>query len=221
MGGASDELRARALQMSLFRVLVGERSDEERMEDAIKPRAFTASWESEDEDALIAEAARTDASAFAVLYERYYPRVYRYVYHRVGSATDAEDIAALVFMKTLEGLSGYQARGSGFAPWLFRITRNAVVDHYRKTRTHAALDGLEHHTAHGDPVSHVLTNESAEELRRLVYHLSTDQREVVLLRYAADLSFAEIAATLKKNEPAVRMLLHRGLRKLKTVMNDG
>ena len=191
------------------------------MEDAIEPRAFTAPFDSEDEDALIAEAAKTDAGAFAALYERYYPRVYRYVYHRVGSVVDAEDISALVFMKTLEGLSGYRSRGNSFAPWLFRITRNAVVDHYRKSRNHSDISDLDHHSPHGDPVSHVLGNESVEELRLLVSHLSSEQREVILLRYAADLSFPEIAAILGKNEPAIRMLLHRGLRKLKTVMNDG
>ena len=50
--------------------------------------------------------------------------------------------------------------------------------------------------------------------------LSAEQRDVILMRYAADLSFAEIATTLKKKEPAIRMLLHRGLRKLKAVMDE-
>lgn len=191
------------------------------MEDALEPRAFTAPFQHEDDDALVAEAAKTDAGAFALLYERYYPRVYRYVYHRVGHVTDAEDISALVFMKALEGLPAYQVRRTGFAPWIFRITRNAVVDHYRRGRKQVSFDVLDHQSPHGDPVSQAEGNETAEELRRLVYHLSEEQREVVLLRYAAELSFAEIADILKKNEPAVRMLLHRGLRKLKTVMNDG
>jgi RNA polymerase sigma-70 factor (ECF subfamily) len=65
-----------------------------------------------------------------------------------------------------------------------------------------------------------LGNERREELRELVQHLSTDQREVVLMRYAADLTVTEIAQALRKREPAIRMLLHRGLRKLKAVMDD-
>jgi RNA polymerase sigma-70 factor (ECF subfamily) len=79
---------------------------------------------------------------------------------------------------------------------------------------------VEHEARSGDPVATVLGNERREELRTLVHHLSVDQREVILMRYAADLSFGEIAATLDKKEPAIRMLLHRGLRKLKAVMDE-
>lgn len=191
------------------------------MEDALVPRAFAVPKDNEVEDALIAEAARCDAGAFGVLYERYYLRVYRYVYHRVGNAPDAEDITALVFMKALEALPSYQSGRSGFAPWLFRITRNSVVDHYRKRKSQAQLDEIDEHAPDGDPVSHVLGAERAEELYELVHMLSPEQREVILLRYSADLTFGEIAVTLGKKEPAVRMLLHRGLRKLQEVMMHG
>jgi RNA polymerase sigma-70 factor (ECF subfamily) len=207
--------------MRSFNVLANERSHEERMEDALEPRAFSLTVEHEAEDALIAEAALVDAAAFGILYERYYPRVYRYVFHRVGNTADSEDITALVFMKALEGLSSYQPGRSGFAPWLFRITRNSVVDHYRRARRQVALEEAEHHEGSADPSSAVLGAERVRELRDLMLTLSPEQREVVLLRYSAELSFAEIAATLKKREPAVRMLLHRGLRKLQVVMSNG
>lgn len=189
------------------------------MEDALEPRAFAPS-DNEIEDARIAEAAKSDPGAFGELYERYYLRVYRYVYHRVGNSTDAEDITALVFMKALEALPTYRAGRSGFAPWLFRISRNCVVDHYRRGRAHVPLEEMERRSGHGDPVSHVLGSERVEELASLVQHLSREQRDVILLRYAADLSFSEISAVVQKREPAVRMLLHRGLRKLKAVLDD-
>jgi RNA polymerase sigma factor (sigma-70 family) len=79
---------------------------------------------------------------------------------------------------------------------------------------------VEHQSGELDPAGYVLECERRAELSALVRHLSDDQRDVVLLRFAGDLTFAEIGAVLKKNEPAVRMLLHRGLRKLKTVMED-
>jgi RNA polymerase sigma-70 factor (ECF subfamily) len=118
-------------------------------------------------------------------------------------------------MKALEALPSYQSRRNSFAPWLFRIARNSVVDHYRKGKRESPLDEIETYEDGSDPVRDVIQQEHASELRRLVEGLSADQRDVVLLRYASDLSYPEIAATLKKNEPAVRMLLHRGLRKLK------
>lgn len=204
--------------MSLLDVLASGNSEEEGTEDALDAGAFAV--RTHDSDALLAETAKSDSGAFGELYERYYTRVYRYVYHRVGNVADAEDITALIFMKALEGLQSYQSRRNGFAPWLFRIARNTVVDYYRRSRKQSPLDALEHHSGDYDPVRHVLGNERRDELQTLVQHLSCDQRDVVLMRYAADLSFTEIACTLQKNEPAVRMLLHRGLKKLKAVVDS-
>jgi RNA polymerase sigma-70 factor (ECF subfamily) len=187
------------------------------MEDVLDARTLGAD-DGEYWDAEIAEAAKTDSYAFAELYERYYPRVYRYTYHRVAHLSDAEDITALVFMKALESLPSYQSRRNTFAPWLFRIARNAIIDYYRRRRSHSPLDDVAGFRAEGDPASHALSQERHEEMMALLQHLSEDQREVVLLKFAGDLTYAEIAATMKKNEPAVRMLLHRGLRKLKDVM---
>lgn len=190
------------------------------MEDALTDRAFAAEPQTDSGDAHLAEAAKEDPAAFGELYERYHIRVYRYVYHRVGSIPDAEDITAHVFVKALEALPSYQTKCSGFAPWLFRITRNAVVDHYRRRKNQQPLEDFDCEAPDTDPLAHALGSERRQELERLVRYLSADQREVVLMRYAADLSFAEIAAVMKRNEPAIRMLLHRGLRRLKTVMDD-
>lgn len=175
-----------------------------------------------DSDATLVEAARTDSQAFGELYERYYARIYRYVYHRIGHPADAEDITAVVFMKALEGLPAYQPRRSGFAPWLFRITRNTVVDHYRRHRPQATLEVVEwEEIGDRDPLLEVLEGERRQDLHWLINQLSDEQRDVVLMRYASDLSFPEIATILNKKEPAIRMLLHRGLRKLKAVLDDG
>lgn len=190
------------------------------MEDALDTGAFAAQVGTETSDTQIADAARRDGLAFGTLYERYYARVYRYVYHRTGNPSDAEDITAVVFMKALEALPSYEPRRNSFAPWLFRITRNAVVDHYRRRRSQTTLDDVEREAGSSDPVSEVLGSEQRAELAILVEHLSVEQRDVILMRYAADLTFTEIASVLGKNEPAIRMLLHRGLRKLKAVMDD-
>jgi RNA polymerase sigma-70 factor (ECF subfamily) len=206
--------------MSAFRVVANDESEGERVENALDARSLPIEMRAGKCDTALADAAKVDPHAFGELYERYYARVYRYVFHRLANPTDAEDITALVFMKALEALPSYQSRRNTFAPWLFRITRNAVIDHYRRRRFQTSIDDLEHHSSEFDPAGHVLNCERSEELAALVRHLSDEQRDVVLLRFAGDLSFAEIGAVLKKNEPAVRMLLHRGLRKMKTVMED-
>jgi RNA polymerase sigma-70 factor (ECF subfamily) len=206
--------------MSAFRVVANDESEGERVENALDARSLPIEMRAGDCDAALAEAAKEDPHAFGELYERYYARVYRYIFHRLANATDAEDITALVFMKALEALPSYQSRRNSFAPWIFRITRNAVIDHYRRRRFQSSIDDLEHHSGEFDPAGYVLDCERSEELTALVRHLSDEQRDVVLLRFAGDLSFAEIGAVLKKNEPAVRMLLHRGLKKMRTVMED-
>jgi RNA polymerase sigma-70 factor (ECF subfamily) len=190
------------------------------LEHALDARTLPVEMAVDTCDTALAEAARTNPQAFGELYERYYTRVYRYVYHRLANPTEAEDVTAVVFMKALEALPSYHSRRNTFAPWLFRITRNAVIDHYRRRRLQTPIDGAEHPSSEMDPAGYVLGREESAELTALVCHLSDDQRDVVLLRFAGDLSFAEIGAVLNKNEPAVRMLLHRGLRKLKTVMED-
>lgn len=174
--------------------------------------------QTEDTDSWLAEAAKSDVRAFGELYERYYPRVYRYIYHRTGNVSDAEDITAQVFVKVLEALAGFRPHAHGFAPWLFRIARNSVIDHYRRRRSQSPAEALVNHVGDEDPSGYVLGMERWSELHALVATLSADQRDVVLLRYAGDLSFPEIARAMGKNQPAVRMLLHRGLRKLKAVV---
>jgi RNA polymerase sigma-70 factor (ECF subfamily) len=190
------------------------------MEDAPDRRAFVEPADGGADDAHLAEAAKRDPCAFGELYDRYYTRVFRYVFHRVGNIADSEDITAVVFMKALEGLPSYQPTRNTFAPWLFRITRNTVVDHYRRQRKQSPLEGLDAESPGADPVLTILVDEQRTSLHTLLEELSSEQRDVILMRYAADLSFAEIAAALKKNEPAIRMLLHRGLRKLRTVMEN-
>jgi RNA polymerase sigma-70 factor, ECF subfamily len=203
--------------MTALDVLAGDRPEEEGMKDRQLAGPLPVDCD-ESGDASLVEAAKTDTQAFGELYERYYIRVYRYVYHRLGNQADAEDITALVFMKALEALPSYETRRSSFAPWLFRITRNTVIDHYRRKRAQSPIEDAELIAGGADPVSTALNAEQRDELQSLLQHLSPDQRDVVLLRYSSDLSFTEIASTLSKNEPAIRMLLHRGLRKLKLVV---
>lgn len=200
-------------------VLEDDHSERETMEAVWKQSGFITDIEYGDDSALV-ETAKHDPLAFAELYERYYARVYRYVYNRLDNPSDSEDVTALVFMKALEGLPSYHVRRSTFAPWIFRITRNAVVDFYRRRKSVAMPDSIEQEAPDPDPAVHVVGIERAEALRMLVDRLLPDQRDVVLLRFAADLSFSEIAVVMNRNEPAVRMLLHRGLRKLKAVIDD-
>ena len=86
-----------------------------------------------DECNLIRMAAE-DLAHFKPLYEKWMPRIYRYFYHRVGSAQEAEELTSQVFLAVCEGLPNYRHRGY-FAAWLFGIARRRAADYYRLFRS--------------------------------------------------------------------------------------
>src|SRR6187399_2651813 len=98
---------------------------------------------------LVDEAQGGDAEAFAAIFDRFHEPVYRFIASRVHRPADAEDLTQHVFVKVLEALPRYEARGVPFGGWLFRLARNAVIDHTRTRHDHAELDAIVDR-AHGD-----------------------------------------------------------------------
>ena len=89
---------------------------------------------------LVGDAQAGDPRAFGRLFDHYHASVYRYIVSRVHRPSDAEDLTQLVFVKALEALPRYEARGIPFGGWLFRLARNAVIDHVRTHRDHVGLE---------------------------------------------------------------------------------
>lgn len=167
-----------------------------------------------DEPRLV-RAAQTDVQAFGALYDRYVQRVYRYCYYRTGSPPDAEDLTAQIFLTALEGLPRYRQDGH-FAAWLFSIARKKVADfHRRAPHTHAPLDESTLPPIHTDLAMDVETSQRRERLLKQIQALAEEERELIHLRYVAELSFAEMAGTLQKNEEAVKKSLYRLIARLK------
>src|SRR6187397_3658327 len=88
---------------------------------------------------LVGDAQAGDPRAFGRLFDHYHASVYRYIVSRVHRPSDAEDLTQLVFVKALEALPRYETRGIPFGGWLFRLARNAVIDHVRTNRDHVDL----------------------------------------------------------------------------------
>jgi len=168
-----------------------------------------------DEHTLV-RLARADAQAFGALYDRYVQRVYRFCYYRTSSASDAEDLTAQIFLAALEGLARYRQDGH-FAAWLFSIARKKVADFHRRSLhpPHATLDEASLPPIHSDLALDVETSQRRERLSERIQALAEEERELVHLRYVAELSFAEIARTLQKNEEAVKKSLYRLIARLK------
>jgi RNA polymerase sigma-70 factor (ECF subfamily) len=167
----------------------------------------------EDEAALV-EAARREPAAFSLLYRRYATPVYRYLYKRLGNAKDTEDLTSQVFTEALEGLAHYRERGS-FAAWLFTIARRKAIHAYRRQRPTLSLEEVEEwQGATEDPLEQLVQDEQLERIAAIFSELNEDQRELLRLRFTAGLAYAEIGAVLGRSESAVKMAIHRLLRRM-------
>lgn len=170
-----------------------------------------------EEPALIA-AAQQNPEAFTPLYQRYYLPVYRYLRAHIASDEEAADVTQQVFLRALDALPRYHARGIPFAAWLFRIAHHAAADYHRRGHSTMAWDTLPvtlEASPDLQPEAILLRKESLGRLRVLLAQLDPAKQNMLALRYAAQLSVAEIAAAVGKSPAAVKKQLFRTLQSLK------
>ncbi len=168
---------------------------------------------------LIERAITGDAESFGQLYDQYIDKVYRHLYYRVGNATEAEDLAAQVFLKAWKAMSRFKPMGRPFGVWLLSIAHNLLVDHYRAQRDSTPIDDViipADDTA--DPVALAEKSFATVHLRQAISKLKREQQVVVVMRYIDGQDYADIAAFLNKSEGAVRVILHRALQALRRIM---
>lgn len=170
----------------------------------------------DDIPAMVA-AAKQDPAAFGKLYERYVQPIYRYIFSRVGSAREAEDITSLTFMSAYESLARYRERGL-FSAWLFRIARSKMNDHFRRHNPEVELEAAGQILEREDALGALIRAEELSQIRSIIYCLEEEEQDLIRLRYVADLSFAEIADLLGKREDAVKKSVYRLLARLKSQM---
>ncbi len=174
--------------------------------------ALQASPPADEEAALVAQA-QADPQAFGLLYDLYVRRVYRYLLSRTGDGAVAEDITAETFLAALEALPRYHHRGR-FASWVFAIARNRARDHFRRRRGQVALDDAEQVPDEADLLQGAVQGERSAALARKIAALPEEERELIRMRYVADLSFADMASLLGRREDAVKKSLYRLLARL-------
>lgn len=154
---------------------------------------------------------------FEEIYREFLPRIYGYVRAQLGSAGEAEDVTAQVFLKAFEAYPRYRPQAQSPGAWLFTIARNAALDRHRRSRsrerTLVALRSLPQTVE--DPELLVEAGIRHERLLEAIRAMPDRQREVISLRHASDLQFREIGAVMGCSEDAAKMLYHRALRALR------
>ncbi len=173
-----------------------------------------------DETQVIKNARNGDRAALGQLYERYVDAIYRYMLYRTGSHETAEDLSAEVFAQMLTSIARYEDMGVPFGAWLFRIARARLVDHWRRNRIREAQTVV----LSEDVEEFLVGAESADlgrenyELLQALSYLTKAERDLVLLRFASNLSNQEIALVVNSNPNAVKSMLYRALRKLRDIL---
>ncbi len=170
-----------------------------------------------EEHALVNASQRGDRQAFAHLVERYWDRLYRWLYHLTRDRHTAEDLAQETFLKAFRGLKRFRA-GSNFRAWLFRIAHNSFANERRaNARTRVALPeeiaGKEE-----EPAEQAVTREALHLLGKAVAQLPSDFRAAFLLRAEEGLSFREIAAVMNLTEETARWRVFKARQRLLGVL---
>jgi len=176
----------------------------------------------QDEPSLVRRAQQRDREAFAQLYETHFDKIYRYVVLRIGNKTEAEDVTQQVFLNALQSIPSFKWKGIPFSAWLFRIAHNLVVDYLRKEKKRATTpldESLVSRTT--DPQLVAEHRLDIEQLISATKQLTEAQREVISLRFAGELSIAEVAKVMGKSQGAVKALQHSAIVALRKTLSAG
>jgi RNA polymerase sigma-70 factor, ECF subfamily len=171
------------------------------------------------EEQIVQRAINGDREAFTYIYDLHFDKIYRYIYVKVRSQSEAEDLTQDVFIKAYEGLKSYKWRDLPITAWLFKIAHNRVIDYVRKTSKEKRADLNEADAiSAGDPVYMTEQNFEVYELKGALEKLPDAQREVATLRFISELSIAEVAYTLGKSEGTVKALQFNAIASLRKLL---
>ncbi len=154
------------------------------------------------------------------IYRQELPRVYNYFRYRLGNDAVAEDLTSATFEKAWRKRDSYRRDLAAFSTWLLTIARNAATDFLRTRRVEVSFDGLEQQPAADLPETLYARKAEIEELERLLTQLSEAERDLVALKYGAELTNREIATQLGLSESNVGTTLHRVVGKLRKGMSE-
>jgi len=149
---------------------------------------------------------------------RHTRRIYNLCYRFTGNHHEAEDLTQDVFLRIYRTLGSYRSAHGGFATWMTSVTRNLLIDHYRRTKRDRMTDSLDDampkleqkETAARRPDQAALMGELSAQVQRALGRISPDLREAVILRDLQGLEYKEIQDVLQVPEGTVKSRINRG-----------
>ncbi|MDP2736813.1 MAG: RNA polymerase sigma factor [bacterium] len=179
-----------------------------------------------EEKLLLYKIKKNDKQAFVKAYDLYIDQLYRFIYFKVGSREEAEDLCSAVFLKTWSYILENTLKDhKTLKALLYKIARNSIIDHYRKNkdRENIRLDGNNGIEIIDEKQSAARTMELKTDLLVLetkLPELKDEYREVIILRFVNELSIKEVAEILDKSKGNTRVLIFRALKALKELLES-
>ncbi|HLD04053.1 MAG TPA: RNA polymerase sigma factor [Candidatus Dojkabacteria bacterium] len=177
----------------------------------------------EQEQQLLRKAKKS-LEAFGELYNYYLPKIYAYVFNRLGDRHAAEDITSITFVKAIDNIKKYQDRGQRFGAWLYKIAHNLIIDFFKEHNTFKiynydeAIKSIDDIFAEED--SRLIEK---EENKRMVLEvmrlLPRTYQQILSLKFFAELENEEIAEILNCSKSTLAVKLHRSLNSFKQKFN--
>jgi RNA polymerase sigma-70 factor (ECF subfamily) len=177
---------------------------------------------------LFFRVKKKDKDAFIEAYDLYADDIYRFVFFKIGNDEDAKDLTSAVFLKVWNFA---QSRGldesKSLRAFIYKTARNLIIDHYRQLReTEARLDDEEkilEELLHDEKQDLKKSSEllsDLEQVKRGLTELKDEYREIIILHFIDELSFAEISEVIGKTAGNIRVLTFRALQALKNVLEE-
>lgn len=168
-----------------------------------------------EEGELIHRAKNGDKEAFGQIYKLYIKRIYRYIYFFVYNQALAEDLAQNTFIKAWKSFPSFSEKIGTLQAYLYKIAKNNVIDYQRKKKE-VSLEVMEDVFPSGEDLEEMVTKiQNAEMVNKELLGLDKEEKQIIVLRYFEELSYEEIAKVLERKEGAIRVQVHRILKKLK------
>lgn len=168
---------------------------------------------------LIPQARNFDLKALETIYDQHNQGLYVYAYHLLGDGMLAEECVAETFSRFLKMLQAGKGPDSNLKGYLYRSAHNWITDYYRSRREETELDDEFPGSDQHDVREEVERKMDRHQLRSVLSQLSSDQYQVVALRFIEGWELDEVAGALGKSVGAVKSLQHRALQNLRTILN--
>lgn len=166
---------------------------------------------------LVERCLRGDSAAWEDLVRQHSRRVYGLCYRFTGRDSEAQDLTQEVFLRVFRSLGTFRSTEGSFTTWLARLTRNLLIDHYRRTRNERITDSIEEQLPRVEETRMVARSdagvagrEASELLQGALSKLSPELRETIILRDLQDMEYREISQVLGIPEGTVKSRLNRG-----------